>query len=330
MASVKELERIAHEIQIDILKMYYRAGWGHMTPALSCVEIFTALYFGGVMRMERRFEHDHDWVIMSKGHGCATWYSCLSRTGYFPHEDLNGFYQAGSKLVGLASSGVNGVPLPTGSLGHGINLWGTQRMLDRFYALGTHTLWFSTEHIFSGRDGLAPHTEEALSCPVFAYGRHKAEIECYIRENMPEMLIYRLSQNIDVHPVGIQILSEVYERQKTERHFRSIKGQIISPTYIGDTAKWSIEGLRRHLSGIYHCANPEYMQRADFVRRFLKALGSEATVEAVPVEYFNFKEGRPLDTRMSIAKLQKAIPEMSFHSVDWVFEEFIKREQKVV
>lgn len=120
MASVKELERIAHEIRIDILKMYYRAGWGHMTPALSCVEIFTALYFGGVMRMERRFEHDHDWVIMSKGHGCATWYSCLSRTGYFPHEDLNGFYQAGSKLVGLASSGVNGVPLPTGSLGHGI------------------------------------------------------------------------------------------------------------------------------------------------------------------------------------------------------------------
>lgn len=211
-----------------------------------------------------------------------------------------------------------------------INLWGTQRMLDRFHALGIHTLWFSTEHIFSGRDGLAPYTEEALSCPVFAYGRHKAEIECYIRENMPEMLIYRLSQNIDVHPVGIQILSEVYERQKTERHFRSIKGQIISPTYIGDTAKWALEGLRRHLSGIYHCANPEYMERADFVRRFLKALGSEATVEAVPVEYFNFKEGRPLDTRMSIEKLQKAIPELSFHSVDWVFEEFIKREQKVV
>ncbi len=115
-----ELERIAHDIRVDILKMYYIAGWGHMAPALSCVEIFTALYFGDVLRMERRSEEDHDWVIMSKGHGCATWYSCLSRTGYFPREDLNGFYQAGSKLVGLASPSVPGVPLPTGSLGHGI------------------------------------------------------------------------------------------------------------------------------------------------------------------------------------------------------------------
>ena len=62
----------------------------------------------------------HDRVILSKGHGCAALYSVLSRLGYFPHEELSGFYQKGSALTGLASSKVNGIDIPTGSLGHGI------------------------------------------------------------------------------------------------------------------------------------------------------------------------------------------------------------------
>lgn len=209
-----------------------------------------------------------------------------------------------------------------------VNLIGMENLLDALHGLGIKTLFFSTECVFSGRDGKAPYKEDDPTDPVLAYGRHKAEIECYIREHMPEMLIYRLSQNVSTEPDGIQIFSDVYERQKKETQFRSIQGQIISPTYIGDTAHWALEGLRRGLSGIYHCENPESMPRAELVRRFLKAIGSKATVDEVPLSSFGFKESRTMDVRLDCDKLRKAIPELSFRTVDDVIAEFIYKLEK--
>lgn len=206
-----------------------------------------------------------------------------------------------------------------------VNLIGMENLLDSLHGLGIKALFFSTECVFSGRDGNAPYKENDPTDPVLAYGRHKAEIECYIREHMPEMLIYRLSQNISTEPAGIQIFSDVYERQKKETQFRSIQGQIIAPTYVGDTAHWALEGLRRDLSGIYHCENHESMPRAELVRRFLKAIGSKATVCEAPLSSFGFKEYRTMDVRLDCSKLRKAIPELSFRSVDDVINEFVRR-----
>ena len=209
-----------------------------------------------------------------------------------------------------------------------VNLIGMENLLDSLHGLGIKALFFSTECVFSGRDGKAPYKEDDPTDPVLAYGRHKAEIECYIREHMPEMLIYRLSQNISTEPEGIQIFSDVYERQKTEKKFKSIQGQIIAPTCIGDTARWALEGLRRGLSGIYHCESPESMPRAELVRRFLKAIGSTATVCEAPLSSFGFKESRTMDVRLDCDKLRKAIPELSFRTVDDVIAEFIYKLEK--
>lgn len=115
-----DLATIANEIRIDIFKMYYIAGWGHLAPALSCVDILTVLYWGGIINIEKLFAEDHDRVVLSKGHACAALYAVLARWGYFPHHELAGFYQKGSPLIGLASCKVNGIDIPTGSLGHGI------------------------------------------------------------------------------------------------------------------------------------------------------------------------------------------------------------------
>ena len=115
-----DLPKIARDIRVDIAKMFYIAGWGHFAPALSCVDILVALYWGGVINTHKLFEDDHDRVILSKGHGCAALYAVMSRWNYFPRNELSGFYQKGSPLIGLASSNVNGIDIPTGSLGHGI------------------------------------------------------------------------------------------------------------------------------------------------------------------------------------------------------------------
>lgn len=114
-----ELKEVADQMRIDIVKMYYRAGWGHMAPALSCADIVAAVCFGG----ETEFGQDlskSDRLIMSKGHGCAALYAAFARIGHISRSELAGFYQSGTRLVGLASPTIPGVLAPTGSLGHGI------------------------------------------------------------------------------------------------------------------------------------------------------------------------------------------------------------------
>ena len=83
-----DLEKIAQDLRLDILRMFYLSGTGHMAPALSCVDVFTTLYFGDVISWDERFSEERDRIILSKGHACAALYAVLARAGYFPREEL--------------------------------------------------------------------------------------------------------------------------------------------------------------------------------------------------------------------------------------------------
>ena len=45
ITNVKELEKIANEIRIDIIETVYRAQSGHPGGSLSCTDILTVLFF---------------------------------------------------------------------------------------------------------------------------------------------------------------------------------------------------------------------------------------------------------------------------------------------
>lgn len=118
--SSTRLADVARELRRDIARMFYRSKSGHFAPALSCVDIFTVLYFGDIVEESRRWTPERDRVILSKGHACAALYAVLARAGYYPREELATFYQDGSRLAGHPSVNLPGVETATGALGHGI------------------------------------------------------------------------------------------------------------------------------------------------------------------------------------------------------------------
>jgi len=63
---------------------------------------------------------DRDRFILSKGHGAAILYATLAECGFFPLAELDTYCQDGSRLTGHATSGVPGIELSSGSLGHGL------------------------------------------------------------------------------------------------------------------------------------------------------------------------------------------------------------------
>jgi transketolase len=82
-----------------------------------------AVLYGGILRVNPGDPQwpERDRFILSKGHACAALYVALAERGFFPKVWLDDFYQNGSPLAGHAThSGVPGVEVSTGSLGHGL------------------------------------------------------------------------------------------------------------------------------------------------------------------------------------------------------------------
>ncbi len=119
-ADLAALARLARDIRLAVLDMTRRAGSGHVGSVFSCAEILAALY-GRVLRVrpEEPDWPDRDRFVMSKGHAAAGLYAVLALRGFLPAARLEEFYVDGGSLVGHATTGVPGVELSTGSLGHG-------------------------------------------------------------------------------------------------------------------------------------------------------------------------------------------------------------------
>ena len=119
--TIAELEGTAKQSRRDVLEMGLRAGGCHLAPALSCVDLITALYFR-ILRITPQHPKDdtRDRFILSAGHKCAALYVALAHAGFFAREVLDTFSRHHSILGGHPGTKIPGVETPTGSLGHGL------------------------------------------------------------------------------------------------------------------------------------------------------------------------------------------------------------------
>jgi transketolase len=115
-------ENLAKLARVEILKMTSYAKASHVGSALSVVDILSVLYVGGSNITPVNFDSvDRDIVLLSKGHAASALYSVLALQNFFPLSHLKNYCSNGALLGGhVTSSGLNGVELSTGSLGHGL------------------------------------------------------------------------------------------------------------------------------------------------------------------------------------------------------------------
>ena len=117
------LKQKAIDIRRDIAEMTAKCMGIHTGPALSAVDIVTALYFKVLnIRPEEPGWEDRDRFILSKGHGYAALYSALAEKGYFSKDLLLTSRQYGSILQGHPTVKTPGVDMNSGSLGNGISV----------------------------------------------------------------------------------------------------------------------------------------------------------------------------------------------------------------
>ncbi len=119
-----ELQKLAAKVRRHTIEMTHKAKASHVGSSLSMVELLVVLY-KKILRVKPEDPNwpERDRFILSKGHGCASFYALLAEIGFFPVNWLDTFYQDGSKLPGHAThTYVPGVEISTGSLGHGLSV----------------------------------------------------------------------------------------------------------------------------------------------------------------------------------------------------------------
>lgn len=120
-----DLEQRSCEMRIDIVRMVAEAGSGHPGGSLSCTDILSALYFGGVLdhRADDPAWEGRDRFILAKGHAAPALYAVLAHAGYFPRAELMTLRKLGTRLQGHPDSNLlPGVEVSTGSLGQGLSV----------------------------------------------------------------------------------------------------------------------------------------------------------------------------------------------------------------
>lgn len=107
-------ESIRHA-KLQLLKMHYDSGVGHIGGNLSCLDILMTLFHVVI--------DDGDRFVLSKGHSAGALYATLNSIGRIADEELSTFHQNGTRMAGHpAPNSHEDIVFATGSLGHGLSL----------------------------------------------------------------------------------------------------------------------------------------------------------------------------------------------------------------
>lgn len=120
----ENLSRKANEIRQDIIGMLVEAKSGHSAGSLGMTDVFTSLFFGGVLKYDPKNPawEERDRLILSNAHICPALYAVMAHSGYFPKDELKTLRKFGTRLQGHPHRlDLPGIELSAGSLGQGLS-----------------------------------------------------------------------------------------------------------------------------------------------------------------------------------------------------------------
>lgn len=123
--TLEQLQSLANHIREDIIKMLMAAKSGHSAGPLGIADVFTALYFGGVLNHDPKNPDwpERDRVFLSNGHICPVLYVALAHAGYFPLKELATLRKLGTRLQGHPHYGsLPGIENTSGPLAQGASI----------------------------------------------------------------------------------------------------------------------------------------------------------------------------------------------------------------
>ena len=157
---------------------------------------------------------------------------------------------------------------------------------------------FSSDLVFDGRKG-SPYVESDAVSPLNVYGDSKAEAERCVLDEFPGALVIRTSAFFgpwDRYNFVHSVLNDLANGRKVF----AANDVSISPTYVLDLVKATLDLLIDGETGIWHLANPGVVSWAEFARLVAEKAGYDSRlVQECAAASLGFVASRPSFTALA-------------------------------
>lgn len=122
------LKKTSVQLRIEVLEMLNRAQSGHLGGSLSALDMLILLYYGQLpagpimnFDVDKPGWDGQDYFILSKSHAAPALYAVLADIGFIDKEELKHLRQVNGMLTAHPSKKIPGVPICSGTPGHGLS-----------------------------------------------------------------------------------------------------------------------------------------------------------------------------------------------------------------
>ena len=185
-----------------------------------------------------------------------------------------------------------------------VNAFGVKNLAAACKKNNALLVHYGSDYVFDGaKEDL--YTEEDEPAPINAYGKSKLLGENFLKEEMENFLLFRVSW---VFGDGKQnFLYKLLEWAKKTGTLKVVCDQISIPTYTKDIVSLTVLAVSKGLRGLYHLTNGGYASRYEVARFFLERMGLGNLILPVGSDRFPSPAQRPYFSAMSNLKLSRAL-----------------------
>ncbi|ADY74007.1 dTDP-4-dehydrorhamnose reductase [Desulfurobacterium thermolithotrophum DSM 11699] len=188
---------------------------------------------------------------------------------------------------------------------------------NRYRAFLVH---YSTDYVFDGKKENALYIEDDKPNPLNEYGKSKLIGEEFIKEEIDNFLILRVSW---VYGEGRQnFIYKLLKWAENNDYLKISYDEISVPTSTRTIVDVTLKALKEGLEGLYHLTNSGYASRYEWAKKVFKIKKVNKFIYPVSSEIFNLPAKRPKFSAMSNEKVSQElnieIPSWEEELVDWL------------
>lgn len=192
-----------------------------------------------------------------------------------------------------------------------VNAEGPRNIASACKEIGAKLVYISTDYVFPGTGDRFYEPDDPTG-PLGAYGVTKLEGEQAVQALLERYFIVRVSWVFGKN--GNNFVRTMLRLAETKSELNVVCDQIGSPTYTADLAPLLCDMVESEKYGVYHATNEGICSWAEFAEEIFRLAGKDVKVNPVPTSEYPTRAVRPLNSRMSKAKLE----EMGFSRLpDW-------------
>ena len=182
-----------------------------------------------------------------------------------------------------------------------VNAEGPRNIASVCKEIGAKLVYISTDYVFPGTGDRFYEPDDPTG-PLGAYGVTKLEGEQAVQALLERYFIVRVSWVFGKN--GNNFVRTMLRLAETKSELNVVCDQIGSPTYTADLAPLLCDMVESEKYGVYHATNEGICSWAEFAEEIFRLAGKDVKVNPVPTSEYPTRAVRPLNSRMSKAKLE--------------------------